>query len=280
MRYITFLSLQVLGAGAALAVPIELTIAPLESTADVELCLTLMTTACDVDTTHVAGTVTVAFDCPQAPGEIILHDFMFQLLDDLTLELNFWAMGAFSGEGTDVAVSYADPGNPMPPEMVTAGTFALPIVPADAAGTLHYSAAGTVCTWFGLAEYPCDDSMDLSTMILNPLYMVGTLTVVGDTVDLTLETEVSGPALPANPDMGTFSIAGVIHATGTIPSPCCGGDLTGDDLVDLADHGRFALCLEGPATPITGTCVCGDLDGDDDVDLRDFASFQIAYQIP
>jgi len=75
-----------------------------------------------------------------------------------------------------------------------------------------------------------------------------------------------------------IDIAGTIVASGLIPPPCCPGDMTGDDRVGLADHGRFLDCLAGPAESTTGACQCADLDGDDDVDLADWAEFQAAFE--
>ena len=277
MRPITLVFPPLFVVAPALAGPVTLTVDQTSSTAEVELCLTLISTACDTDTTPVAGTVTVAFDCPPAPDEIILHDFAFELVDDVTLELNF-GTGMFNSVGRDVLVSYADPGLPLPPQALSNGDFSLTGVPADATGSLDYDTTGYVCTLFNLGGYPRADTIDLSTITLQPLEMTGTVNVSGDSVSLSVDITVSGPIDPDNPSLGTIYIDGTVLAHGTNPPPCCPGDLTGDDHVGLDDHGRVAACLFGPGTTATGVCRCADIDTDGDVDLEDFAKFQVSFQ--
>lgn len=278
MRSLCCGSLAVLLVSTAAAGPIELQIDQTQSTADVELCLTIISTACDTDTTPVAGSATISLDCPIAPGEISLHDFLFQLVEDVELNLNF-SFGAFNSIGRDVEVVYADPGNPFPPVMVIDSAFAFTHVPAQVTGLLEYEATDLVCTAFTSYGYDCIGAIDLSTIPLAPLDMDGTITVSGNDVTLTLDTFISAPVDPANPGLGTFTIDATMLAGGVSP-PLWPGDLTGDDRVDLDDHGRFVGCLAGPGPAAIGACQCADLDEDDDVDLEDFAGFQVAFEGP
>jgi hypothetical protein len=206
-------------ASPTLGGPIELQIDPTASVADVELCLTVLNTACDTDVTPVAGSVAVSLDYPPGPSGISLHDFTFQLVGDVTLSLDFGAQGVFNSIGTDMDVTYADAGSPLPSVPVIGGAFTFSGVPADLAGQLDYTATGFVCTVFTLGGYLCVDVIDLSTITLDPADMVGTVGVSGDDVALTLELVLTGPFDPTNPSLGTLTITETISAVGVIPEP-------------------------------------------------------------
>ena len=94
---------------------------------------------------------------------------------------------------------------------------------------------------------------------------------------MTLDIEVSGSLLPDAPDLAVFGMNAIIVANGTVPVTWPPGDLTGDDIVDLADVPPFVDCFLGPGISATGPCQCADLDEDDDVDLEDFSIFQNAF---
>jgi hypothetical protein len=131
-----------------------------------------------------------------------------------------------------------------------------------------------------LLGFLCADTVDLSTVALDPIDIGGTLTVSGDDVTLTLDIEVSGSVLPEAPDVAVMSMTAAIVAHGIVPATWPLGDLTGDDIVDLADLPPFIDCFLGPDIPATGACQCADLDEDDDVDLEDFAVFQNGFGTP
>jgi len=192
---------------------------PTASSADVELCVTVVDTACDTDTTPVAGSVAVSLDYPPGPSGISLHDFTFQLVDDVMLNLNFGAQGVFNSIGTDIDVTYADAGSPLPSVPVIGGAFTFTGVPADLAGQLDYMTTGSVCTLLQVAGYLCDDVIDLSTITLDPVDMIGTVGVSGDDVALTLELVLAGPIDSTNPELGTLTIGGTVSAVGVIPEP-------------------------------------------------------------
>ena len=102
---------------------------------------------------------------------------------------------------------------------VIGGAFTFTGVPADLAGQLHYMTTGLVCSSFQLAGYLCDDVIDLSTITLDPVDMIGTVGVSGDDVALTLELVLAGPIYPMNPELGTLTIDETISAVGVIPEP-------------------------------------------------------------
>lgn len=261
-----------------LAGPIELVVDQTQSSADIELCLTITSTACDTDTSPVAGTITISLDCPPAPGEVTLHDFALQMVEDVDFLLDYGAQGQFIATGRDVGLNYADPGNPMPQAALIADAFTYADVPAVAEGQLDYEATGFICFTFQLSGYNCVDTIDLSTIALDPLTIDGTLVVSGSDVSVVLDVNISGPMDPNNPDLGTITIDATIVALGTIPPPCCPGDLTGDDRVALDDLGKLVGCLAGPSGGAEGACQCADLDGDNDIDLGDVAAFQVLFE--
>jgi hypothetical protein len=206
-------------ASTTLGGPIELQVDPMNSYVGAELCLMVFTTACDTDVTPVAGSVAVSLDYPPGPSGISLHDFTFQLVDDVTLNLSFGAQGEFNSIGTDIDVTYADAGSPLPSVPVIGGAFTFTGVPAGLAGQVEYMATGFVCSALQLAGHPCDDVIDLSTITLDPVDMIGTVGVSGDDVALTLELVLVGSIYPTNPDLGTLTIDGTVSAVGVIPEP-------------------------------------------------------------
>lgn len=268
-------SLAMLLVSTAHAGPSELQVHPLLSTADVELCMTFNTTACDTDRSPVAGRVTVAFDCPTSPSAIRIHDFILLLTNDITLDLDFGFTGTFETTGTNLGFSYAHPGDPLPLTPLRAGTFEYTGVPGVAEGMLEYRATGTVCLILNLGGYLCDDVIDLSTIILDPIDMTGTTFIDGDELTVTLNVGVSGPV---GGGLGTLNAEATVVAMGSMPTSDVPGDLTGDDLVNLEDFPYFVDCLLGPEVIATDACECADLTTDNDTDLEDFAEFQIEFR--
>lgn len=259
----------------ALAGPSALQVNPLQSTAEVELCMTFFdTTLCDTDTSPVAGTVTVAFDCPTSPSAIRIHDFILLLTEDITLNLDFGPTGTFGTIGTDVGFRYSDPGHALPLAPLTAGTFEYTGVPGVAEGMLEYHATGTVCFALNLLGYLCDDVIDLSTILLDPIDMTGTVFIDGDELTVTSNVVVSGPVAGG---LGTLQAEASIVAVGPMPTADVLSDLTGDDLVNLEDHPYLVACLLGPGVTAIGACECADLTTDNDTDLEDFGQFQIEF---
>lgn len=258
--------------------PIELVVDQSQSSAATELCLTIISTACDADASSVAGTISVSLDCPPSPGEVTLHDFALQMLDDVDFLLDYGVSGQFIATGRNIRLNYADPGNPLPPAALIADAFTYADVPAVAEGQLDYDTTGSLCFIFQLGGYACADTIDLGMITLDPLTVDGTLVVSGSDVTAELHVDISGPIDPDNPDLGTITIDTTIVAFGTIPTPCCPGDLTGDDRVNLDDHGKLLGCLVGPGGGAPGACQCADLDSSNSVDLRDIAEFQMLFE--
>ena len=177
-RLFAVLVLLVVGAPLGVkAAPIELQVDQSESSVDVELCVTSVFTVCDSDTSPVAGTVIVSLDCPIAPGNVTIHDFTLTLTEDISLNLSFSIFGELNSTGSNVGLTYAEPGNPLPPAPLVGDTFTITGVLANAEGELTYDATGAVCTMLTDWELPCADTIDLSTLELDPIDIEGTLTV-------------------------------------------------------------------------------------------------------
>ena len=212
-------SLATLIASTALAGPIELQINPLSSYANVELCQTAGITACDTDTTSIAGSVVVSLDYPPGPSGISLHDFTFQLVEDVTLSLVFPPSDQFDSIGRGIDLAYAAAGSPLPSVPVVLGAFNLAGVPTDLTGQLEYMATGSVCTELGSGGYPCDGVVDLSTSTLDLLDMNGTVAVSGSDVALTLGLVLTGSIYPTISGFDKLTIDGTVSAVGVIPEP-------------------------------------------------------------
>lgn len=71
-----------------------------------------------------------------------------------------------------------------------------------------------------------------------------------------------------------LAFAGSAFAQGLCEFTC--GDLTSDDIVDLADFDAFADCL-GLSPETSPACQCADMDGSGTVDLNDFALFAVLF---
>ena len=164
-RLFAVLVLLVVGAPVGVkAAPIELQVDQSESSVDVDLCVTLFTPVCDSDTSPVAGTVIVSLDCPIAPGSVTIHDFTLTLTEDIILDLSSILLGQLVSTATAVGLTYADPGNPLPPASLVGDTFTIAGVPANAEGELTYNATGAVCAMLTDWGLPCADTIDLSTL--------------------------------------------------------------------------------------------------------------------
>lgn len=261
-----------------LAGPIELVIDETQSSANVSMCLTVTSTACGADVSPLGGTVVLSLDCPAAPAEATLHDFVVQMVDDVVLTLNYGLQGRFAARGSNVQLEYADPGTPLPPTDLVGDQFSYSGVPILVDGQLVYGTSGFICTAFTFSGYDCDGTIELNEISVQPITIDGMLTVSGDDISVVIDMSISGPIDPGNPSLGSLQIDATLVADGTIPAACCPGDLTGDDRVEAADVGKLVGCLAGPSEGAAGACQCADLDGDDAVDLADVAEFQLLFE--
>lgn len=245
------------------ASPVVLQIDPTASHIDVTLCATVGTTACDTDGSPVGGTVTLAPDCLTAPTAVSFHDFNFQLLQSIDLTLDFgFLVGRLDTVATGVELSYALPGTPRPAVPLTGGAFVDPQVPADLAGTLTYAATGGIppfdlCTLLLASGAPCSDVIDLSTVVLDPIDLTGTLAVSGREITVTIDVNVSGLLDPNNPSLGTLSMVGTVVARGTVPLP---------------DIATFVAVLTGAITDPGVVCE-SDINEDGGTDGLDIAAY-------
>ncbi len=255
----------VLAAATALtsASPVVLQIDPTASHIDVTLCATVGTTACDTDGSSVGGTVTLAPDCLTAPTVVSIHDFNFQLLESIDLTLDFgFLVGRLDTVATGVELSYALPGTPRPAVPLAGGAFVDPQVPADLADTLTYAATGGIppfdlCTLLLASGAPCSDVIDLSTVVLDPIDLTGTLAVSGREITVTIDVDVSGLLDPTNPSLGTLSMVGTVVARGTVPLP---------------DIATFVAVLTGAITDPGVVCE-SDINEDGRTDGLDVAAY-------
>ncbi len=283
MRNLITLAISVaLGlASVTTAAPITLHVDDTQSAVDVELCITALVTVCDAGNSPVAGFIDLDVPCPLAPTTVSVHDFVFDITQNVDLLINHPFGGQLNASAQNVVISYALPGTPLPPTLLVADTFSYVGVPVSATGHLVYWATGAICDGLTLAGMPCGSSgdpvvLDLSTFVLDPLELSATLTFPNDRVMVASDLSVGGPLLDTLPGLGTFSANGAILADAPLPLTCCNVDMTGGDTVNLTDHHLFGECMAGPGVPVIGGCGCADIDGDGDVDFEDFAAFQVA----
>lgn len=239
-------SLTLWAMGPAAASPILLTVDPAQSNLDVTLCMTLTSTECSTDASPVAGSVTIGLDCLTTPTSLTLYDFAFQLTQTLNHHLVFTffgvPIGTFDSTATNVELSYATPGVPMPPTPLVVDAFAYTGVPANAAGLFNYTTTGTVCSAFQAQGQLCNATIDLSTVPVNPIDLTGTVRVFGRDITVVLDVNASAPLDPTNPGLGSLTMVGTVVATGIAPPPDIAtfvgvliGDLTAPDLVCESD---------------------------------------------
>ena len=260
----------------AAASPFELQIDSVQSDVDLTLCMTVGSTLCDTDSSPLGGSVTLEVDCLAGPVSVTLHDFVFEVLETVSFQLDFgFPVGQFNATASDVVVMYAQPGIPLPEAPLVGDAFGYTGVPADGTGQLDYTATMLVCFGLIAAGHACDDIIDLSTLELDPLDLDATLAVMDRDVTVVLDIVLTAPLDPEAPDLGYFMVDGTLVASGTVPGwQYPPGDLDSDDDVDLADFGAWVGCLLGPDEPTGTGCACADLDLDNDVDLADYAEFQ------
>ncbi len=258
--------------GAPFDVPIDTG----QSTLTFQLCIA---GSCDSDSSQVAGTVAIELDSVDDPGLLWLHDFDLQLTEDLQVSISWGPFGSFSASATGVAMTYAQPGLPMGPAIVSASSFALTDVPADGEGALTYTASGIPCFALEAASIPCSDTRyleDEGTQAADEFS--GTVTSVSRVVSLVSNIDVTAPLDEENPDLGTIRVFGTVRGEVFVPLPEP-GDIDQDGDVDLADHALFAGCLSGPnVSTVPAGCSASDfeaadLDDDSDVDLGDHGLF-------
>jgi hypothetical protein len=258
-------ALVILSARGLGASPVTLTANPAQSQVTAGLCLTITSTQCDSDVSPVGGQIVASLDCLTAPTAVTISDFNLAVLESIELNLNYGPfVGQFNAVATGVQINYATPGTPLPPAPLTNNAFAYQGVPANAAGQLNYNATILVCVALAGAGQPCNAALDLSTFILNPVALTGTVTVNGRDVLMTVNVNLSAPIDPANPGLGTLTITGSVQAAGTVPLPsietfvgvllqtiedadlACESDLNGDGAANGLDIPEYVQALLSP----------------------------------
>jgi len=255
---------------AASADPFDLDVQSPPSTVTAELCLNGQ---CDDDTSPVTGFFTIELDNNANPTEITLLHFDLVVTDQINLFLNFGLFGGtLTATATNLQVTYANPGTPITGPLDGAGNFSLAMVPADATGTLSYTATALTCLLLQGLGQPCSDTVDLSelgTQVADTLS--GVLTIDNGIATLSASLSVISDVPPDTEDVGTLEISGSILATGQVPDDVtpCPCDRDGDGLQTVSDY--FEYLTEFFAQ--LGSTGSADLDGDGIVTVGDFFEF-------
>ncbi len=231
------------------AQPFDIPINSAQSSVRVELCIPA---GCDDDTSPVSGVLSVSLDSVDAPGAITLHGFAFQFTEQIDLLINAGVfVGRLTATGSNLAV--ADQlGGPLGPVIVDEDdTFGFTDVPAEASGTMAYTATSLICAALGAAGLPCTDTINLADQGGQIIDSIGgTITSVNRTVSVVSMVDLTIAIDPDNPSVGTIHITGTIRGSALVPI-ACPADLTGssdpndptygapDGSVDAADFFYF-----------------------------------------
>ncbi|QDV90431.1 hypothetical protein RAS2_15100 [Phycisphaerae bacterium RAS2] len=254
---------------AALATPVQFTVNPGLSNVNVQLCIQ---GSCDSDPSSVSGFMSAKTLPVPAPAEVTLYDYQFTLNDQIDLFISFSIFGNFTGTGQNINLLYATPGVPQPPATVLGNAFSIPGVPTNQTGTFTYNATGIVCTLLQgqVPPIPCNGAVNLADQGTQSGDLSGTLAVVGRTVTLTSNPNVSVPLDPANPSLGSLTVTGTIVASATIPLR---GDVNLSGGVNGLDVQEFTRVMLNPGGFTWQKRFATDMNDDDAFDATDVAMF-------
>jgi hypothetical protein len=273
------LTMVVLMAGAwtvaGHATPFDVPMDPSQSVLYFQLCVS---GNCATDSSPVAGTVTIDLDAVNNPTQIWLYDFDLQLTENLHWYLSWGILGHLTADASGVTVSYADPGVPLGPAPITAGSYTFFNVPANSTGVLSYSATGIPCYALQAAGLPCADSMNLAdqgTQIIEQF--TGSISSANRVVTLSSQIDMTSPLDPNFPDLGSMHVWGTVTGSVYVPYPVIPGDLNCDGNVNFGDINPFVLILTNqalweatyPGCPVLN----GDINGDGSVNFGDINPF-------
>ncbi|MCC6283767.1 MAG: hypothetical protein IT439_00485 [Phycisphaerales bacterium] len=269
MRLIHSAASSVLLAAGALplaAQPFDLPVDSSQSSVRVELCIPA---GCDDDTSPVSGFMRLSLDSVDQPGAVTLHDFEFNLTEQIDLLINAGPfVGRLTATGSNLSV-FDQLGGPLGPVIVDEDdTFGFTDVPAAASGTMAYTATSLICAALSASGLPCSDTINLADQGGQIVDSIGgTLTSAARTVTVVSMIDLTMPIVPDDPSVGTIHITGTIRGSVFVPF-FCPADLTGasdpndpsygdpDGSVDAADFfyflDQFALGNLG-AADLTGS---------------------------
>lgn len=260
-------------AESALAAPFVVPINPAQSTLSFQLCIS---GSCSTDSSPVAGTVTLEVANVPNPQQIWLHDFDFQLVENLHWYISWGFLGSFTADASGAAIIYAYPGTPLGPNPITSGAFSFTSLPVDTEGMLTYSAVGLPCTVLQAAGLLCSDTQSLDQGTQTADEFGGTITSASRVVTLATDIDVLAPLDPAYPDMGTLHVWGVVRGSVYVPPPAA-GDTNCDGAVNVFDIDPFVMALTDPAGYASAFPTCeisaADTDGNGEVNVFDIDPF-------
>jgi hypothetical protein len=253
----------------ARATPLDFTVNQAQSNVNVELCLL---GSCDTDPSSVSGFMSAKTLPIGSPSDLTLYDYFFHLNDQIDLFISFSIFGHFTGTGQNISLFYAIPGVPQPPTPITANSSTIPQVPTDKSGIFDYVATGIVCNALQgqTPPVPCSDTIDLATTGTSTGDMIGTIGVVGRTITLTINPNVSAPLDPNNPGTGTLTITGTIICVTTAPLR---GDANLNGIVNSLDIQEFTNVMINPPGATSQKRFAVDMNDDDVFDDLDVAIF-------
>ncbi|NLG43725.1 MAG: hypothetical protein GX547_10795 [Phycisphaerae bacterium] len=259
-------------AAPVLAAPFVVPIDPAQSTLNFQLCIS---ESCSTDSSPVAGTATLELANVSDPQQIWLHDFDFQLVENLHWYISWSFLGSFTADVTDVAIAYAYPGTPLGPNPITSGTFSFTGVPVETEGMLTYSAVGLPCTVLQAAGLLCSDTQSLDQGTQTADTLGGTITSASRVVTLVTNIDILAPLDPAYPEMGTLHVSGTVR--GSVYVPPAAGDTNCDGAVNVFDIDPFVLALVDSAAYASAFPACeistADTNGDGEVNVFDIDPF-------
>ena len=247
--------------------PLDFTVNQSQSSVNVQLCLL---GNCDSDPSSVSGFMSAKTLPIPLPTNITLYDFIFNLTDQIDIFISFSILGNFSGTGQNLSFYYATPGNPQPPAPITANAFTLSQVPTEKSGTFQYNATGIVCSTLQGQNppVPCNDTIDLSSTGTSDGNINGTVGVVGRTITLTMNPNISVPLDPDNPGTGSLTVTGTIVASASAPLR---GDANLNGSVNSLDIQEFCRVMLDPGSSTSQKRFAVDMNDDDAFDDLDVA---------
>lgn len=252
------ISVVAIGPGLALGQtgPFTIPVDEASSSVTVQVCIP---GGCDSDISGVSGLSVIALDDADVPGLIELHDFDFNLTDQINIYIPV-LLGSLSATGDNLRLLYAEPGTPFGPEAIEGGAFSFLGVPNNAEGTVSYNAAGTVCALMQGAGLPCADTRDLAQQGTQTGDISGTIEVVDGIATMTINPNVVIPLDPTNPDLGTLTVTGTVVGSAAVPdtTPIPAVSDWGMAIVTLALLAAASVVFHRPRVMPTLTC---DADG-------------------
>lgn len=215
----------------------------------------------DTDSSPIAGTITVDPVDPGFPNDLLFYGYNLALQEDLSLTLGGGFLGSLVVNFLDLTVVDDFQGQVFAAPVLN-DQFTLVDTPSLLGGTVSYNASGLFCVTLGSFDLPCQDSQNLTDQGTVLLTLAGDVQVVNNIVTLSATIDATTPLDPANPEIGTITVTGLIVGSAELSTPPeCPGDLNEDGQVDTVDLGLLLGSFGGAGV--------GDINGDGLVDTTD-----------